>query len=120
MAREIICVHCQQIIEEDGLITEGEAIHNNCLWDRNLGKREVDCVKLHELFEHIDTDTLDDLYEEFVMEGTFDTVDELIKALNSKWVVITRGLDSNDNGEIGFETFPSKTKACKWIAETMK
>jgi len=115
----LMCKHCGKRVES-GHVIDGEAIHSDCEWDHNHERRSIDIEALYNEFVYMDTETLDDLYEEYVITGTFDSVDDLIRELKEKWVVITRGLDSNDNGEISFEVMSSKTKVCKWLARITK
>jgi len=114
---EIICVFCEKPIER-GVIFKGEPYHETCLNRMQSDRAEDDLQAMFEKFKDIDTEALEDLYYQYVVEE--DKAEYLHRCMEkAPWAVITRGLDSNDNADIQIDEFPSKTKLCNWLADRL-
>lgn len=120
-ALTLICERCKKEVAKNGEIVEGKPYHTNCFSSAQYDTRMADYQTLYKTFADIDIDheTLTDLYSYFVEDGS-ETLEDLIKDIKGKWVVITRGLDSNGNGGIEMEVFSTKLALTTWIADTLK
>ena len=69
---ELICSFCERAIKGKGKIHNGEPYHESCLGELQSNRIEEDLEALHEKFQDMDHDALDDLYYYY---AEFDKVD---------------------------------------------